>query len=145
MHGKDWRQVTIEDFDSQGGIIEGVQALSLEGFIYYLPGLVRIALTKPECRYIISSALLPLLTAPDYLGSSFEKQQAILRSLSPQQRDFLARFLAAMHKAEPTLCPVVVESAIANLRNGEITPFKHEDVLKWVAKAGLPRRSCELR
>ncbi len=136
LHGKDWRQVTVDDFDSQGGLIEGVQALSLKGFIYFLPGLVRIALTQPDHRYTIASALLPLFTHPDYLGSSFERQQAIMTALSPQRREFLVRFFAAMQEAETTLCPVVVESAIANLRNGRVASYRHADVEKLNAKGG---------
>lgn len=134
LQGKDWRTVTARDFDSQGGIIEGVQALSIQGFTYFLPGLVRIALTQADHRYIISSALLSRFTRPDQLERPLESQERILFALSPQQREFLARFFAAMQEAEPLLFPVLVKSAISNLASARVDPYRHEDVHKWAAK-----------
>lgn len=46
----------------------------------------------------------------------------------------MARFFAAMQEAEPLLCPVVIESAIANLANGRVDPYRIEDVKKWNEK-----------
>lgn len=135
LHGKDWRSVKGEDFDSQGGIIEGVQALSLKGFIYFLPGLIRIALTDAAHRQIVVDALLTQFTVPDYLSGDAAEEKRIVAALSPARRNFLVRFFTAMREADPTLCPVVVDSAIFNLKAGEVIPYRHDDVIKWASRS----------
>ncbi|MGZ4962096.1 MAG: hypothetical protein ACXWC8_06015 [Limisphaerales bacterium] len=134
LQGKNWRSVKGQDFDSQGGIIEGVQALGLKGFIYFLPGLVHICLTDADSRYIVTSALLNNFTIPDYLPESVATLKKIMAALSPARRSFMARFFSSMREAEPTLCPIVVDSAVFNLTVGDIVPYKHEDVKKWAAQ-----------
>jgi hypothetical protein len=54
-------------------------------------------------------------------------------ALSPARRNFLIRFFSSMREADPTLCPVIVDSAISNLKAGSVTPYKHDDVQKWAA------------
>ena len=128
--GKSWRQVTVEDFDSQDGLVGSVQALSLKGLVYFLPGLVRIALTDSTARYAVVDALVSLFTCPDYLRESSGFQKEVIAALSAARRDFLARFLAEMEKGEAHFCPVLIQSAIANLRNGGVKSYRHEDVQK---------------
>ena len=134
--GKRWREVTAEDFDSQDGLVGSVQALSLKGLVYFLPGLVRIALTDSTARYAVVDALVSRFTCPDHLPESCGFEKEVIAALSATRRDFLARFLAEMEKVEPHFCPVLIESAIANLRNGDVKSYRHEDVQKWAAKSG---------
>ena len=129
LFGKDWRSVVATDFDSAGGIIEGIQALGLKGFVYFLPGLVRISVIDAESRYAVVSALLTRFTAPDYLSSSVTPQKKIMAALSPAHRSFMIGFLCAMREAEPRLCPIIVDSAVFNLKAGDIIPYKNEDVI----------------
>ncbi len=130
LQGKNWRSVKPGDFDSQSGLIEGVQALSPKGFVYFLPGLVRLALTDVEVRYAISIALLSAFTRPDYLPTRPEDSQ-ILSMLSLMQRRFLISFLNEVQAMEPQLCPIVVNSAKVNLQTGTITPYLQKDVEHW--------------
>ena len=134
LHGKDWRCVESRDFDSQGGMIEGIQALGLKGFIYFLPGLIRISLIDADSRYMIVSALLTRFTVPDSLAQSLAIQKKILASLSPARRSLLIRFFSVIRESEPLLCPVLIDSAISNLKAGDVTPYKEEDVKKWVCR-----------
>jgi hypothetical protein len=132
LKGKSWRNVALDDFESQSGVIEGVQALSPRGFIYFLPGLVKIALTNPDARDTVTSALLPWFTVPDYLDQE-RRDSGVLSLLSPGQRRFLISFFAEMQKTESDLCAPMVDSAIANLKAGEMSPYKQEDVKRWVS------------
>ena len=133
LHGKNWHTVEISDFDSQGGIYEGIQVLSVRGFVYFLPGLVRIALTQPRSEPVIS-ALLSQFAHLDRPGSSFQKQQKIIASLSPEQRNFLARFFAEMQRLDPLICSAISDSAIRNLAEGRITSYQQSDVEQWLSK-----------
>src|SRR5262245_48940093 len=87
LRGKDWRRVEGKDFDSRGGIIEVVQALGLKGFIYFLPGLLRISLADADSRYAVVSALLTRFTVSDYPSAKIQKR--IIAALSPARRGFL--------------------------------------------------------
>ena len=133
LHGKHWRQVTVKDFDSQGGVIEGVQALGHKGFIYFLPGLLRLALTEEDHRYPIVSALLTRFTHPDYAEEVLSRQQAIIGALTTEQREFLIRFFHESLTIEETLCPTIVKSAVENLKNGQVRCYRQGEIESWVA------------
>ena len=134
LHGKDWRTVGVLAFDSQGGIVEGIQALSAIGFIYFLPGLVRIALAQPEDRYLIVSALLTRFTHLDRPQSSCRKQQEIIERLSSDQRNFLSPFFAEMQTREPLICSVLIGSARRNLAEGKLTPYTQNQIDQWMSQ-----------
>lgn len=123
LHTRTWRQVTLEDFDSQDGVAGTISVLSKSGFIYFLPGLLRLALTTPDGdeRYVIVSALVDVFTRPDYLAPDIENT-AKLKTLSPEQRGWLIRFLEEVRKGLPTLYPIVIDAAIASLKAGETIP-----------------------
>lgn len=135
LRGKNWRAVTVDDFDAQGGLEEGVQALSLKAFIYYLPGLVRIALSDQNSRYAVSHALLSMFTWPDNLNRTPDQQNRVIAALSPARRSFLISFLEEMQLLDSCLCSVLVDSAKTNLRAGNVTPYQQADVDRWVALA----------
>jgi hypothetical protein len=132
LQGKHWRSVVVKDFDSQGGITEGVQALGLKGFHFFLPGLLRLALTEPEHRYPIVDALLTRFTHPDEAAEECARQQAIVSALTVEQRDFLARFFAESLAQEETLCPVMVKCAVENLKNGQVRCYRQSEIESWV-------------
>jgi hypothetical protein len=135
LQGKDWRTVASKDFDSQGGIIEGVQVLGLKAFIYFLPGLIRICLTDSDSRYDVAAALLTRFTVPDYLSATVAAEKALMAALSPARRSFLVRFFSSLRETEPTLCPIIIDSAVFNLKVGDIIPYKHEDVKQWASQS----------
>ena len=146
LDGKDWRTVKIEDFDSQGGILEGIQVLGLKGFMFFLPGLVRIALTQPEPRYMVAYALMTRFTQREALPQftstaertlaalSLSEAQQRIAALAPAQREFLARVLTSIQESEPDLYSLLVDSAISNLRLGEIVPYRDKDLMQWLSK-----------
>jgi hypothetical protein len=119
VKGKNWRNVTANDFVFDAGIDEGIQALSLKGFIYYLPGLVHIALTKSDDRYPVASALLTLFSIPDRdrAPSATNSQRNVILSLSAARRDFLIRFFLKMKQMEPNLSPSLIDSVITILKH----------------------------
>lgn len=134
LHGKDWRSVVAKDFDSEGDISEGIHSLGLKGFIYFLPGLVRISLTDVENRYAVVSALLNRFTTSDRLSAPMMPRKKILIALSPARRNFMISFFSSMQEAEPMLCPIIVDSAIFNLKAGDVIPYMEEDVKKWASR-----------
>ena len=157
LRGKDWHDLAVEDIDAQGGVHEGISCLSADTFVYFLPGLMKLALNDTETisiRYAIADAIASRLTVSDYqyqakgrghlrrqqrrmgreLQNSLANGESVLVLLSSGQREFLIRFLLDAIQEEPTLCPVVVNSAIHNLEQGRIEVYRHDDVLQWAAR-----------
>ena len=156
LRGKDWHDLAVEDIDAQGGVHEGISCLSADTFVYFLPGLMKLALNDTETisiRYAIVDAIVSRLTRSDYqyktnahghlrrrqqrrtereLQKSLAEQESVLALLSPKQRQFLVKFLHYATQQEPTMCPVVVNSAIQNLEQGRIEAYRQDDVLQWV-------------
>lgn len=129
LYGKDWREVTFDDFEADGGLLEAVNVLSSQGFIYFLPGLLRIALMNSDFRYITAYAISNEFSVPDYLvESGTEEIRRRIDRLNQVQRDFLIRFFTWTRKEEPDLCPVLIDSAIKNLTTGEITAYRQRSV-----------------
>jgi hypothetical protein len=134
LSGKDWRTVQIDDFDSQGGAMEGILMLSAAGFIYFLPGLIRIALFETEQMYIVTNALVTRFTCCDNSQGSFENERKIIAGLSVDQREFLVSFFREIQKKDRSICPVLIESAIRNLTTGSIEPYQYIDVQRWASE-----------
>ena len=127
LRGKDWRVVEAKDFDSQDGVIEGIQALGSRGFLYFLPGLLRIFLTDPGSRYSVGYGLLTWFTVPEGMKPD-DSQDAVVHALSSVRRDFLVRFFSVLRIQESDLSPAIVDAAIASLRAGAVTAYKLDDV-----------------
>ncbi|MEK7953821.1 ankyrin repeat domain-containing protein [Luteolibacter soli] len=121
--GKDWRDVEAKDFDSQGGVIEGIQALGSKGFLYFLPGLVRIFLTDPVSRYSVGYGLLTWFTVPEGIKPD-DSQIVVLHALPSARRDFMVRFFGVFRILEPDLSPAIVDAAIVSLRAGVVTAYR---------------------
>ncbi len=134
LAAKTWRNVTVEDFDSQDGLLGTVNVLSARGILYFLPGLLRLTLNSREegIRYLIASALLNVFTHPD-LSKASREQVAVLSSLSGSQRDFLIRFFEEKQRELPTICPVILQAAITSLKAGEPLPYSQEQVRFWAS------------
>lgn len=155
LRGKNWQDLAIEDLDAQGGLNEGILCLSVDAFVYFLPGLMKLALNDTETisiRWAIVNAIVVRLTCSDYryqtkarghllrrqrrqreqeLQNSLAKGESVLALLSSGQRQFLIKVLLDAMQQEPTLCLVVVNSAIHNLEHGKIELYRHDDVLQW--------------
>jgi hypothetical protein len=56
-----------------------------------------------------------------------------MAALSPIRRSFMVNFFSSLREAERNLCPVIVDSAIFNLKAGDIIPYKNEEVMKWAS------------
>ena len=131
---KDWRTALEEDFDAQGGIMEGINVLSARGFIYFLPGLMRM--THGESGLAIVSAILTRFTYEEEEQRHAPDVQDVISKLNREQRQFVVRYLRDAQKHEPTLCPVLVDSAVANLMNGTASAYKHSEILRWARESG---------
>jgi hypothetical protein len=104
-------------------------------------------------RYGVANAIAARLTVADYqhqstgsghlprqqqgqteseVKNSLAVKEQLLALLSRRQRQFLITFLNDATEQEPTLCRVVVNSAIHSLEQGRIEPYQHADVLQWV-------------
>jgi hypothetical protein len=165
LRGKDWHDLAVEDLDAQGGLNEAICCLSVDVFVYFLPGLINLALNDPETistRYGIVDGIVSRLTRSDQAtgrGQLLKRRQkqfdrararhlqkrlavegTIFVLLSSEQRQFLIKFLRYAMQQEPTLCPVLVNSAIRNLERGEIAAYVHEDILQWAAQFKSARR-----
>jgi hypothetical protein len=167
LRGKDWHDLAIEDLDAMSGTDEGISCLSADTFVYFLPGLINLVLKDASAnRYRIVTCIADRLARPDHLyqvtgrGDERRRQQkelewlladamadeeAIFELLSPRQRQFLIKFMRDALQAEPTMCPIVVNSAIHNLEQGKVEPYRQDDVRLWadstLAKMGTHGRS----
>ena len=132
LRGKNWRDLRAEDLDCQGGIIEGIQSLNVEAFVYFLPGMLNLILKDFSPGYVILDGILSRLTRSEREpGASLTIQDSVMALLSDKQRQFLIGFLVESARSEPTLCPIILDSAIQNLRNGKISPYRRDDILNW--------------
>jgi hypothetical protein len=155
LRGKDWHDLALPDLETQGGINEGISCLSADTFVYFLPGLINLALNNTSTmstRYVIADAIAARLTLAQYqphatgggylkrrqqgrteleVKNSLTEKEQLLALLSLRQRQFLITFLNDAAEQEPTLCRVVVNSAIHSLEQGRIEPYQYADVLSW--------------
>jgi hypothetical protein len=140
LQGKDWHHLVAADLNSPGGMIEGIQSLNAGAFVYFLPGLLNLALNDSAARYCIVTGILSRLTGPEgQMTASLLNQEPVISQLSDEQRQCLIDFLAEIKQREPMLCPVIVNSAIQSLQHGKIALYRHDDILQWM-KATIRRR-----
>jgi len=118
-------------------IIEGIQVLSAAGFVCFSPGLIRLALREPNGRYAIVSAMLTWFAREENGQNRVLHQTKVMASLSAKQRLFIADFLLQAQHLEPTLCSLIVKSAVSNLTHGEIKPYRQQDLLCELRQQGL--------
>jgi hypothetical protein len=146
LASKTWRNVALDDFDSQGGLLETVSVLSAKGILYFLPGLLRLALYSHDegDRYLITSALLNVFTHP--ANSKCSREQALVLShLSGPQRGFLIRFFDAAQRQDSTICPEIVRAAVASLQAGEAVPYSQQQVRAWASQFASSHADVERR
>ena len=117
--------------------MEGIQVLSAAGFVYFLPGLIRLALREPTGRYAIVSAMLTWFARADTEQTPALHQTRVMAALSAEQRLYVADFLRHAQQLEPTLCSLILKSAVSNLTHGEIKPYRQQELLHELRQQGL--------
>lgn len=133
LRGKSWTQLRQEDFNGSNA------ELSLGAFRYYLPGLLSLAVQDPD-ELILACRVNGLFVVSDLdPPEKAEEVRETVNCLSIKRRRVVARFLQWLAD-QGWQAPILVDAALKAVRDRQIEPYSHDEVIMWCRARAAARR-----